>query len=91
MAKKPTPPAKTVKKRLMKRDVIAFFGSEKATADALAISVQAVNNWRKWVPEQRTWHILALHPELNTKAVDVAIEYKLVTIKVERQKYVKVA
>lgn len=42
---------------MKKTDVIKHFGSQTATANALGITVQAVNAWPENIPEGRAFQI----------------------------------
>lgn len=49
---------------MYKADVVAFFGSQKAIADALGISDAAVCKWGELVPVPRQGHVrLAIEAE----------------------------
>lgn len=54
---------------MYKADVIAFFGSQKATGDALGISQAAVSKWGDIVPVPRQGHVrLAMEAEEKARA-----------------------
>lgn len=54
------------KPKLLKTDVVAAFGGvERHVALALEISAQAVDQWGKWVPQNRVFELLAMKPELK--------------------------
>lgn len=45
---------------MRKKDVIEHFGSQKAVADALDISEQAVSNWDDEIPRGRAFELQVL-------------------------------
>ncbi|MBS5835544.1 MULTISPECIES: Cro/CI family transcriptional regulator [Neisseria] len=42
---------------MLKSDVLQFFGSKTATAQALGISPSAVTQWKEIVPEKQAYRI----------------------------------
>lgn len=54
---------------MYKADVVAFFGSQKATAQALCISESAVCQWGEIVPGPRQGHVkYAMDAEAKVRA-----------------------
>lgn len=83
------PPEVPPARNLSKKDVIAAYGSERKVADAMGVTIQAINRWPRFIPRQRVWQAIAQHPELEAKVILVPVKFK----KVERTvvRYVKVA
>lgn len=70
---------------MFKADVVAFFGSQKQTAQALGISEAAVSQWDEVVPGPRQGHVrLAMEAEAKRRQDEEAKEAKKATRKARR-------
>lgn len=73
-------PPKAEELRLRTADLLDLYdGSVAALAEAIApISVQAIYRWGEFVPKQRVYQALVLHPQLRRKCVRRPVKFKRV-------------
>lgn len=56
---------------LRKDEVVEYFGSQRAVAEALGVSEQAISKWTEFVPRGRAWQLeLMTNGKLKAKHSD---------------------